>query len=113
MIRETYKGRKLTARAGTGRDYGRILLTVNGTPIYPPLGRDERAALDQLRREVDAIDAKPVDGNAWGPEWYAPGTFEMCPEGIHPQAVGGLCQHFTCQRKAAHPSPTTGQETGQ
>jgi hypothetical protein len=101
MIRETYKGRKLTARAVNGRDYGRVLLTVNGTPIYPPLGRDERAALDQLRREIDVIDAAPVDGNSWEAHWYAPGTYELCPKEIHAQAIGGQCQHLTCKRDRA------------
>src|SRR5258708_6616083 len=87
MIRETYHGRKLTARAGKGTDWGRILLTVNGEAVYAPMGRDERAALDQLRRQINAIDAEPINGNAWDARWYAPGTFEMCPAGIHPQEI--------------------------
>jgi hypothetical protein len=100
MIRETYRGRKLTARAGKGSDWGRILLTVNGEALYAPVGRDERAALGTVKAQVDFIDRDPsVDGDRWAACWYAPGTYEMCPGGLHPQDIGGPCRHSSCARK--------------
>lgn len=99
MIRETYKGRKLTARKG--REWGSVAVTCNGVPVATPSGRDLGKALDYVKATIDFCDREPVNGDRWGPEWYAPGTFEMCPEGIHPQVIGGPCEHSTCKRKAA------------
>ena len=97
MLTETYKGRKLQARKGS--DWGTLRVTVNGELVATPTGRDERAALDQLHRDIDWIDERPVDGNRWGAYWYAPGTYTMCDEDLHPVALGGKCEHFTCKRK--------------
>jgi hypothetical protein len=97
VIRETYKGRRLVAR--TGQQHGRVDVTCNGELAHWQTGRDLAAALVPVRAQIDAIDAEPVNGDKWGAHWYAPGTYEMCPEGIHPQAIGGQCQHFTCIRK--------------
>ena len=99
MIRETYKGRKLTARKG--RQWGTVEVTVNGEHVWQVTSRDETAEVASVKRWIDSVDAKPVDGNAWGAHWYAPGTYEMCPKEIHPQEIGGQCQHFTCIRDRA------------
>jgi hypothetical protein len=97
MIRETYNGRKLIARKGS--EWGRFEVTCNGQLVSFGTGRDLAPALGPVRRQIDAIDAEPVNGDKWGPWWYAPGSYEMCPEEIHPQEIGGQCQHFTCKRK--------------
>jgi hypothetical protein len=102
MIRETYKGRKLTARSEKSR--GIVVVTCGGEPVDWPATRDLQAALDSMKPTIDLVDQDPsVDGNRWGAYLYAPGTYEMCPEGIHPQDIGGQCRHFTCEakRKAA------------
>ena len=96
MITETYRGRKLKVKKG--REWGTLVGTVNGTPATWPTSRDETAAIQNMRSQIDYIDREPVDGNRWGAEWYAPGTYTMCDEGIHPVALGGQCQHFTCKR---------------
>jgi hypothetical protein len=102
MIRETYRGRKLTARNGKGHDWGKALVTCNGESVAWPTTLDLPAALASVKAQIDFIDREPVNGERWQAHWYAPGTYEMCPEEIHPQVIGGPCQHFTCVRKAAH-----------
>lgn len=96
MIRETYRGRKLTVRKG--REWGTALVTCNGEPVAWPVTSDLGAALAPIRAQIDAIDREPVNGERWPACWYAPGTYELCPEGLHPQERGGQCQHFTCRR---------------
>ena len=97
MIRETYKGRKLTARKG--REYGTAVVTCGGEPVSWPVTTDLAKALADVRAWIDFVDRDPsVDGDRWAAHWYAPGTYEMCPEGIHPQDIGGQCRHFTCVR---------------
>ena len=99
MLRETYRGRKLTARKGKDRDWGKVLVTCNGETVAEPATCDLQAALNGVRAQIDFIDREPVNGDRWAAHWYAPGTYEMCPEDIHPQEIGGQCQHFTCIRK--------------
>lgn len=102
MITETYRGRKLKARKGS--DWGTVLVTCNGELAWSATDRDLQRALGNAKALIDSVDAEPVNGDRWGAHWYAPGTYEMCPEGIHPQEVGGQCQHFTCvARRQAQP----------
>ena len=96
MTRETYKGRKLTAR--DGGHWGTVDVFCNGELVNFGTGRDPSALLAQTRAQIDAIDAEPIDGDRWGAWWYAPGTYEICPAGIHPQEISGQCRHFTCRR---------------
>lgn len=97
MIRETYKGRKLIARKG--HEWGTTAVTCNGEPIAAPSTRDLAGALDYVKATIDFVDSEPVNGDRWPAHYYAPGTFEMCPEDIHPQVIGGPCEHSTCKRK--------------
>lgn len=97
MTRETYKGRKLTVRKG--REYGTTVVTCNGEHFATPSTYDQAAALEYARRTIDYVDSEPVNGDKWPANYYAPGTYEMCPEDIHPQAIGGPCLHTTCIRK--------------
>lgn len=97
MLTETYKGRRL--RAQRGQQWGTLAVKVNGQLVATLTSRDEAAALAQLRRDIDWIDQEPVNGDRWAAYWYAPGTYQLCPEGLHPVALGGLCQHFTCRRR--------------
>ena len=99
MITETYRDRKIKARKG--REWGTILVTCNGESVGSRAGTDLSKAVASVKAWIDLIDLEPVDGNSWAAHWYAPGTYEMCPEGIHPQAIGGQCQHFTCIAKRA------------
>jgi hypothetical protein len=97
MIRETYKGRKIAVVKGTGPRYGYAKLTLNGKPQGFNLGSPEEV-LQSTKNWIDFVDQDPVvDGSRWGSEWYAPGTFEMCPSGFpHPMAIGGPCRHPSC-----------------
>lgn len=98
MIRETYKGRKLKvtrAKDGLGR-----VGSINGHPM-PTSFDPEEAILGQLRRNVDFVDQAPVDGSRWGAYMYAPGTYELCGEGLHPKGLGEPCLHPSCQAAAA------------
>ena len=98
MLSETYQGRKLKVKKG--REWGTLVGSVNGTPVTWPTGRDETATLAQIKAQIDWIDQEPVNGERWGAEWYAPGTYAICERsGIHPVALGGECQHFTCKRE--------------
>ena len=96
MLGETYKGRRL--RVKRGREWGVLDATVNGCSAGSRTSCDEAAVMRDLRNWVDLIDQEPVNGDRWGAEWYAPGTYAMCGEGLHPVALGGECQHFTCVR---------------
>lgn len=99
MKTETYKGRKLKVRIGRGQDIGKLFITVNGH-TWTSYGHDEERALAQLCRNIDFIDQDPVvDGGRWSAYWYAPGTYKMCSEDLHPVALNGECRHFTCVRK--------------
>jgi hypothetical protein len=101
MITETYKGRKIRIVKGTGPKWGYAKLTLNGSDQGYSMGSPESLLLS-TRSWINFIDQDPVpDGNRWAAHWYAPGTFEMCPEGTHPMAVGGPCRHSYCVRKAA------------
>jgi hypothetical protein len=99
MIRETYKGRKLTARKG--REWGTTVVTCNGEYFATPSTYDQARALEYARNTIDFVDREPVNGDRWPAHYYAPGSYEMCPEGIHPQEIGGQCLHSTCKRKTA------------
>lgn len=95
MITETYRGRKLTARKG--REYGTVVVTCGGEPVSWPMTTDPASGLAGVRATIDFVDREPfVNGDRWGACWYAPGTYEMCQEGIHPQDIGGPCRHSTC-----------------
>lgn len=100
MKTETYKGRKLKVRVGRKNDFGKVFVTVNGER-WTTSGHDEDKELDNLRRWIDAVDEDPIDGNSWGAYWYAPGTYRLCDEEIHPVALDGECRHFTCVEKRA------------
>ena len=96
MITQTYKGRKLCVRKG--REWRTVYATVNGAfAATAGDGGDQGKALGYLRTQIDFIDREPVNGDRWGAEWYAPGTFTLCKNG-HPVAIDGECQHFTCIR---------------
>lgn len=97
MIRETYKGRKI--QIGKGKEWGYVNVKLNGTSLGDHPGT-EAAALAWVTGWIDTIDSKPVDGDRWSAEWYAPGTFEICENG-HPRGVDQSCEHFYCKERAA------------
>jgi hypothetical protein len=97
MLTETYRGRRLRVRKG--REWGTVDVTVNGIFAFVGgVGSDQSKAMQALRATVDFIDREPVNGDRWGAEWYAPGTFTLCEVG-HPVAIDGECQHSTCIRR--------------
>jgi hypothetical protein len=101
MLRETYKGRKLMVKKG--REWGTMVGFVNGQSAVSSYGsgpKGERKALDSMRATIDFIDRDPsVDGGRWGHYWYAPDTYEICPEG-HAKDKGGACRHDYCMRES-------------
>lgn len=99
MKTETYKGRKIKVRAGRKADWGKVFVTVNGVS-WTENGHDEDKALASQRAWVDFIDQdQVVDGDRWAAYWYAPGTYRLCDESIHPVALDGECRHSTCVKK--------------
>ena len=93
MATETHKGRKL--RVKKGPEWGTLAASVNGYAVVTTVSRDEQAVIGQLRAQIDVIDEEPVNGDRWPAEWYAPGSYQLCPEG-HPVAIGGQCRHSYC-----------------
>jgi hypothetical protein len=100
MITETYKGRKI--RVKKGPEWGSVDATVNGVfAATAGCYGDQAKAVAQIRTQIDHIDLEPVNGERWGAEWYAPGTYELCERASHPMVIGGPCQHQTCRRRAS------------
>lgn len=103
MITETYKGRKIRIIKGRGRDFGYSRVTLNGTDLGKWQG-DESKAQSRIRGSIDAVDKiGNINGNKYGAEWYAPGTFEMCENG-HPKEIGGECLHSYCLERRPVPA---------
>ena len=98
MKNETYKGRKLQTTKGSGYGYSRA--RVNGVGLGTHL-RNEESTMQWMRGTIDYIDREPVNGDRWGAEWYAPGTYELCEEN-HPKTIGEECRHSYCIKRAAH-----------
>ena len=74
MLTETYKGRKI--RVKRGREWGTVAATVNGAHAATSnCYGDQAKAVEQIRAQIDFVDLEPVNGERWGAEWYAPGTY--------------------------------------
>lgn len=103
MKRETYKGRKIKVVAGRGADWGYTRITLNGVDMGKWM-QSEDEALRSTRGTIDHADEVGVNGDRYGAEWYAPGTFELCDEG-HVKEIGGECLHSWCvgQREESAP----------
>jgi len=95
VITDVHKGR--TIKVTKGREPGTLRVTVNGIPVAcSRISSDQQAALEDAKNTIDFIDRDPVvDGDRWNACWYAPGTYELCPEG-HPVALAGKCRHSYC-----------------
>lgn len=101
MQTETYKGRKLKVRIGRKGEWGKAFVTVNGESwTLSGVAYTEEKALDYLRSVIDGV-GDDVDGDRYAAHWYAPGSYVLCDEGLHPVALGGECRHSTCVRKRA------------
>jgi hypothetical protein len=96
MIQETYKGRELKVAKGGEGGTGRVG-SINGQPMPVRYGVPEQEVIEDLRRDIDFVDQAPVDGGRWAAWMYAPGTYELCEEGLHPKAIGERCLHKSCQ----------------
>lgn len=108
MITETYKGRKIRIVKGRGNDFGYSRVTLNGTELGKWLG-DEARVLQSLHGYIDVADRTGINGDKYGVEWYAPGTFEVCENG-HPKEIGGECLHSYCIER--RPIPAATEPTG-
>ncbi|MEU3986136.1 hypothetical protein AB0F77_39775 [Streptomyces sp. NPDC026672] len=109
MKRETYKGRKIKVVAGKGRNWGTTRQFVNGVDLGPFQG-DEDAALRSLRGDIDFADSVGPASGRCNPEWFAPGTYELCDEG-HATEIGGECGHHYCAEKRSEAAPVVGEPT--
>ncbi|MFE0326273.1 hypothetical protein ACFW08_05590 [Streptomyces sp. NPDC058960] len=109
MKRETYKGRKIKVVAGRGADWGYTRITVNGVDKGKWM-QSEDEALRSTRGTIDHADEVGIDGDRYGAEWYAPGTFELCDEG-HPKEIGGECLHSWCVRQHAEAAQVVEEPT--
>jgi hypothetical protein len=99
MTTEVYKGRTIVARTRRDPIAGKLAYaTINGQKVeetYYLTGRLGELT-ERVKRYVDLVDRDLVDGSRWGIHWYDPKTVELCPEGLHPQEIGGACKHPTC-----------------
>lgn len=108
MKTETYKGRKLKAVKGRGVDWGYSRVTLNGVNLGKHLGGED-AALKWMRGGIDHADEVGVGSGRYAPEWYAPGTYELCDSG-HAKPIGGPCGHSWCVEQAAKAGETKRNE---
>jgi hypothetical protein len=97
MRTETHSGCKIKVRAGRGATWGQMSATVNGQPFPVVEKFNEDKAISEIKRTLDHVHSAPIDGDRWPASYYAPGTYELCDEGIHPREIGGTCTHSTCQ----------------
>lgn len=104
MITETYQGRKIRIVKGRGQDFGYSRVTLNGTDLGRWQG-DENKVQGRIRGSIDAVVADGINGNKYGAEWYAPGTFELCENG-HPKEIGDECLHSYCIERRPVPAAT-------
>lgn len=100
MIVETYKGCKIRAVKGKGWEWGRTRIVLNGVEQGTYEG-DEAKAINSVKATIDHAEKTGPAEARYGAEWYAPGTYTLCPEG-HVTAIGGVCGHHWCvaQREA-------------
>lgn len=108
MLTETYRGCKIRVRSGRKADFGNMFATLNGESVPCFEKHDEHKAMESIKRLVDEVNSGPVDGGRWAASYYIPGTFEMCPEGMHPQAIGGECMHPCCVESRGGPRAWSG-----
>jgi hypothetical protein len=76
---EIYKGRKLRVARHPTR-YGLLQTSINGVPVYTPIGtrpEDMDRELMQLRRDIDAADQRRADGE---PDAFPAAWYEGAPE---------------------------------
>lgn len=98
MITKKFDGCTIKVRAGRGRDsWGQMTALVNDEPFPVVEKFDETVAVAEIQRDLTRIHAAPIDGASWPAHFYAPGSYELCDEGIHPREIGGQCTHVTCQ----------------
>lgn len=97
---EMHSGCKIKVRAGRKQAWGTMIALVNGESFPVAEKFEEAQAVAEIKRTLDLVHSAPVDGDRWPANFYAPGTYELCDEGIHPREIGGQCQHFTCLRGA-------------
>jgi len=103
MRTATHNGCKIKVRAGRGAAWGRVFATVN-QESFPLVEKfDEAKALEEIMRTLNHVHAAPVNGDRWPAHYYAPGSYELCDEGLHPREIGGQCTHSWCQQRAAAP----------
>ena len=94
MIVETYKGCKIRVVKGKGSRWGYIRIVLNGVDKGYYLDSDT-GAIQSIKATIDYAEEIGTADARFGPEWYAPGTYDLCPEG-HVTPVGGACGHPWC-----------------
>ncbi|MFI7096380.1 hypothetical protein [Streptomyces lydicus] len=105
MKRETYKGRTIKVVGGRGNNFGRTKVTLNGVELGSWEGNED-ANLRSIRGTIDHADEVGVSNGRYNPEWYAPGTFELCTAG-HAKEIGGECGHPWCVEQRAEATAST------
>jgi len=102
VIRETYKGCKI--RATTGREYYSTRIVLNGVAQGDHVGDPEKVVA-YIKATIDYAEQTGPAQARFGPEWYTPGTYELCPEG-HVMPIGGECGHHWCAAQRTSPAVT-------
>jgi hypothetical protein len=108
VIVETYKGRKIRAVKGKDRWWGSTRIVLNGVDQGHYDG-DEAKAVASVKRTIDAAESVGVTEARYGAEWYAPGTYDLCPVG-HETPIGGECGHHWCVSRKANNATSEASE---
>ena len=94
MIVEVYKGLKIRAVKGKGSRWGYTRIVLNRVDQGHYLG-DEATAIGNVKATIDHAETVGVAEARYSAEWYAPGTYDLCPEG-HVTPIGSECGHDWC-----------------
>lgn len=105
MIVETYKGCKIRAVKGKGYDWGKTHIVLNGVEQGAQMGDPEKV-IASIKATIDYAEQTGPAEARFSPEWYTPGTYEMCDGHVKP--IGGPCGHTWCvnhREDAPKPEP--------
>jgi hypothetical protein len=98
MIRTTYRGREIKILAARGKPHHRKMV-INGQIINHAWQGDDAQALAWFKQIIDQMDVTGPGHSAHlyytAPHWWAPGTFDVNPNGCATQP-GGFCLCTRC-----------------
>jgi hypothetical protein len=100
VIRTTYRGRAIKVLAARGKPHHRKMV-INGYTVNHAWQGDDVQAVNWFKQIIDQMDAAGGPGvsaarlHYTAPHWWAPGTFDVNPNGDATQP-GGVCLCNRC-----------------